>query len=782
MIKKIIAFLLLILMLPFITFSSYLILSVSAAQELWEIVILEQDFEGLTELPDGWFAHRGDWTVSDGKLRQTYVTDPYSDPAPAVLRLDEILSPENFRFEATVQFESAALAWSWIGLGFDMHYKEPFTYAGFSWETSNSESIGVTFGYYSDQSAYSQYSAYGVAPKDMSDGEPVRVRIEVRGEYGDIYFNDSPVIINAEIPRWEDGTFGLVMGYGATGSYSDIRITKLPDYPLSQATGNYIIDENYKSTFNGGGIDFSTGNIELVSNNKFPASPKTFEAWVKIPVDGGQRDGVIAGNGAIDGINGTSTINFGVKANGNPWLYWKEATGNVTDYAVPANVKIGDWVHIAIVQDSENHKLFCYINGNMANERLSSIVNETIPIRALKIGGDYLYNNPRYFPGEIAEIRVWSRALNQEEIQAHMNAKLTGSEDGLMANWRLGDELPDDVRVYQEWLEPKFAKGDYSIAVVPDIQYMTRFYPDTLDKMVDWIRDNAGKLNIKFMIQVGDLTDANTGTEWARVRDNFAKLDDVVPYAFVPGNHDYAGIIPAMRDTSTFNIYLPYSKYSQMSYFGGTYEEGKMDNTYYFFKAGNTEYMILCLEMTPRGPVIDWANKIITDNPDCSVIVATHSYLSYTGEHDNSNGYDITGNSGKGIWENLASLHENIIMVLSGHIHYDDIVMRADAGINGNIVHQFLTDIQTMDYYQGGIGMIALMTFSNNGRDVAVNWYSTKEDALFRDWNQFSFKIGTEPKIFDLTLILIIGGIVILGVLSMILVVAKRRSVSLKKS
>lgn len=496
--------------------------------------------------------------------------------------------------------------------------------------------------------------------------------------------------------------------------------------------------ENRKSP--GRGIDFSRGDMEFVSESKLAEPPKTFEAWVKIPADGENRDGVIAGNCALDGSYGVSTINFGIKENGNPWLYRKDAYGKTDDYTAPVNVKTGSWIHVAIVVDGEAQKLICYINGNMADEFLSPVIGDIAALRPIKVGGDYLYGNPRCFPGEIADIRIWSKKLTQKEIRANMSRTLTGTEEGLMKNWLAGDRLTG-LTVYREWLKPEFARGDYSIAIIPDIQIMTLLYPDVLDNMIDWIKDNAKKLNIKFAIEVGDLTEANSAAEWVRVRENFAKLDGEVPYAFVPGNHDYAGILPALRDTSEFNFYLPYSKYSKMPYFGGAYEEGKLDNAYYFFTAGDTDYMVLCLEMLPRASVVAWANRITKEHPGCSVIVTCHSYLNYTGERDGSDMYDTEGSSGSELWENFVSLHKNIIMVLSGHIHYDDIVMRSDKGIHKNIVHQFLTDVQEMDYYLGGVGMIALMTFSGEGNETAVNWYSTKKNALFRDCNQFSFKI-----------------------------------------
>ncbi|MCL2134007.1 MAG: metallophosphoesterase [Candidatus Bathyarchaeota archaeon] len=803
-----------------------------------EIIVLEQNFNGLTELPTGWNALTGDWSVSDGKLHQSYTSDVdavFTD-LPAMLTFGEDLAYlENFRFETNLQFKPSLLPYSYIGLGFDMHYQNPLTaagplmYAGFYYQTTFLEGLGVYFGGYTPNSAYPDFSfPSGAGPKDMSDGELVHITIEVYGEYGDIYFDDVLVVANAKIPRYEDGSFGLITGLGGAGSYDDIKITALP-YRLPSINTETLLDgvvglpylqklvtygdkvtlsitdgtlpsglslssngvisgtptdsgisaftvkaenakgddskelsitvtQKYLSSFTGIGTDFSSGTIELVSTMKLPATPKTFEAWVKIPTSS-QNVGVITGNGAIDGFNGLYTINFGVTADGNPWLCWKEGNGNVADYVAYANVKLGDWVHIAIVQDNENHRITCYINGNKADEQTFSIMENTIPIRPLKIGGDYLENNPRCFPGEIADIRIWSIIRTQTEIQENMNTPINGNAAGLMVNWWLDESngiykdhstQGNDAQIWHDWLAPEFAEGDYTIAVVPDIQNLSRYYPDVLDTMIDWIQNNAEARNIKFMIQVGDLTDTNSVEEWERVQYNFAKLDGVVPYAFIPGNHDYNGLI-TNRDTDLFNTYFPYNTYSQTPIFGGVYEEGKLDNAYYYFTADDTDYMLLCLEMAPRNFVLDWANEVVASNTDRYVIVVTHSYLSYNGEYDNSSGYDPTGNSGDAIWDKFVSQHANIIMVLCGHIHYDDLVMRIDTNMYGNEVPQLLTDAQDMDFYREGVGMIALLTFSNNGHDITVNWYSTKNDALFREWNQFSFSVAmnTDTVTFD---------------------------------
>ena len=50
------------------------------------------------------------------------------------------------------------------------------------------------------------------------------------------------------------------------------------------------------------------------------------------------------------------------------------------------------------------------------------------------------------------------------------------------------------------------------------------------------------------------------------------------------GNHDL-GKNSNKRDSELFNRYFPYDKYSKTRNFGGAFEEGKMDNVWYTFKA-----------------------------------------------------------------------------------------------------------------------------------------------------------------------------------------------------
>ena len=75
--------------------------------------------------------------------------------------------------------------------------------------------------------------------------------------------------------------------------------------------------------------------------------------------------------------------------------------------------------------------------------------------------------------------------------------------------------------------------------MVPDFDEYYPRHTHLMDAQTKWIADNAAKRNIAYAVQLGDLTNHNTASEWEVARQAFATLDGKVPYAVVPGNHDY---------------------------------------------------------------------------------------------------------------------------------------------------------------------------------------------------------------------------------------------------
>ena len=510
---------------------------------------------------------------------------------------------------------------------------------------------------------------------------------------------------------------------------------------------------NYESEFEGSGVDFSDGTTEIAAETVLEDTPHTFEAWVKLPSGLTDRAGVIAGNYFDASYDDIPLMSFEIFSNGHPRLYWKGKNVNVNYIADNINICIDDWVHVAITYDDENDKASCYINGEKIDEKeaLSDIVNINMPV---KLGGDYRGDNTRFFRGEIADVRIWSTVRTDEEIKESYNNTLDGDEEGLLANWTLDNENDgtyadnsengNNAHMYKEWLEPDIADGDYTIAVIPDTQYLAESYNDKFNKLTTWLKDNRDEYNIQLAVQLGDLVNINNDTQWQAAQKAMTILDGELPYVFAPGNHDESG-----RDTTLYNKYFPYSKYSEKDGFAGAQDEGSMDNTYHKFEINGVKFMNVCLEFGPNDDTIAWANKIISENPDYNVIISTHAYMYHNGAQINEDCKDWPSkysgredaNDGDDMWEKLVSQHKNICLVLSGHIGYPDLVTRYDTGANGKSIPQVLCDSQYMDGPYNAPGMVMLMTFHEGSNSVDVNWYSTDRDKLFRDKNQYVMQV-----------------------------------------
>ncbi len=96
------------------------------------------------------------------------------------------------------------------------------------------------------------------------------------------------------------------------------------------------------------------------------------------------------------------------------------------NYAVPTNT----WVHLAFVSDTATR---LYVNGV-----LQGTLSQTIPLPLKQLGARGLGTGDR-LKATIDEVRVWSVARSQAQIQASMNQRLSAAEPGLVAYWCFDD-------------------------------------------------------------------------------------------------------------------------------------------------------------------------------------------------------------------------------------------------------------------------------------------------------------------------------------------------------
>lgn len=163
------------------------------------------------------------------------------------------------------------------------------------------------------------------------------------------------------------------------------------------------------------------------SNSLNPAKkPMTIEAWI----NASSPDGAIAARG---GSNSGYAL---VVKKGRPRFLLRI---NDKVYGVTARQSVvGRWAHVAGVV-TEEKKLRIYIDGELSAAAETPSLMTGSPGQAMEIGADEgsgagEYESPFPFGGIIDELRIYHRALADEEIKEHAAnpGKRPGKEDGLV--------------------------------------------------------------------------------------------------------------------------------------------------------------------------------------------------------------------------------------------------------------------------------------------------------------------------------------------------------------
>ena len=507
------------------------------------------------------------------------------------------------------------------------------------------------------------------------------------------------------------------------------------------------------------------------------ATPLTLEALVKYPTYGGGSDAggkkgcginnVIFGN--YYGKTTSNVLNFGI-SNSNPAVYAIDSLGNSYMFIfdeVAINTEY--WEHIAITFDAEAGYAYCYQNGVLMqkisyNGELSGIDwsdNEFVHL----LGGDWQSERREYFKRKLAYVALYTDVREAAEIYADAKNGISTDDDALICYYDCVAGATDgvisdnkdgkyNITLTSPWVDVEERDPesyDYSIAIVGDTQNLTYSYPEALTTLYDWIVANAASKKIGFVVGVGDINEKDSDNEWILSSAEIEKLRDAgIPQSLVcGGTHDS---IPQ------FNKYLPYTEYVS-AYDGkviyGFYDDGSgeysLSNAYQLITIGDTPYMFLSLEWAPKSGHVAWANEVISAHPEYNVIISTHAYLAEDGTPFNTWHHatpDGTGtkeaHNGDELWNALVRKHENIVMVLGGHDTSEFVMKREVYGDHGNRIVEMMINPQHTDIIQGGTGMVAMLYFSNNGKTVDFEYYSTAKGKHYRTENQFSFEM---PKV-----------------------------------
>ena len=509
------------------------------------------------------------------------------------------------------------------------------------------------------------------------------------------------------------------------------------------------------------GLSFAKSTF-FKMDDKLPKTPLTLEAEIYVDPSMSVRVGSIFGN--YMGIR--QDWLFEIFENGVPRFYYSDAGGNVKDYKfTEVDVRTGDWVHIAFTFDYANGLMSVYLDGELAQSiDCTADLAEDITTFRFIVGGDGRSDNGNYFKGQIRSIAAYSDVRTAAEIAESAKNGINSYADDILVHYALNpnsgeddikDLSPNGFDIAKEWLDSYESNFEYaySFAVVGDTQWLSKYAPEKMEGIYDWILANQESKKIAHVFGLGDITEdwntANKEQEWIRAQQYISKLDGKLSYSLVRGNHD---------ESKYFLKYFANETY--MSQFDGFMVEGDIRNTYKFMTIGSTDYLFLTLDFGVSDEMIEWANEVVLAHPNHKVIVTTHGYQAFNQDPIDYDNVPTSGgmgsqndvdtnvgdnfrsyNNGQQVWDKFLSKHPNIILIMCGHTPFEDVVLLQTEGNHGNVVNQMAIDAQWMDPQKGGVGMVCMLYFSEDGTQMAVEWLSTDTGKYYQEHKQFTIDL-----------------------------------------
>ncbi len=288
----------------------------------------------------------------------------------------------------------------------------------------------------------------------------------------------------------------------------------------------------------------------------------------------------------------------------------------------------------------------------------------------------------------------------------------------------------EDKEPVKDYAYAFVAVGDTQVLCYNDAvkgtNYMSRIY--------DWIIENKEEKKIEYVFGLGDITDASLVREWEIAVETIRKLDGVVPYSMVRGNHD-----------QEFKFFRAFCDDAYAGQFEGFCDGFTVFNTWRTFSVCGDDYLMITLDHGPTDDELAWASGIIERYPEHRVIITTHWYLASDGMAGDVKDYGsakpIIDNHGTEIWDKLIKKHGNIFMIMSGHYSSRDIVVKQRVNPAGNKVTQVLIDPQGYDASVEHAGMIGIFYFSEDGKTIDVEYFSPIKNQYFKEKNQLTINI-----------------------------------------
>ncbi len=271
-------------------------------------------------------------------------------------------------------------------------------------------------------------------------------------------------------------------------------------------------------------------------------------------------------------------------------------------------------------------------------------------------------------------------------------------------------------------LEPSDNPFEARVMIVPDIQNYT--YLEERLKYLDAISDyyHTNKESIDVVLQVGDLSYHNLVCQYENAYNHFlGKFKQDEQIVFCLGNHDYGNNGKSDVRESNFPEYM-------MPPYNLRMEDSQWENYVRYVTMGGRVFGVLVLEFCTRNETLEWANSILSSDPQTPYILLLHVFLDQNGQmfdasnpkvknkgssHKDYQMGDGYKNDSREIFDKIIYNNPNVEMVVCGHCLTPNYInVNAEKNVLGEPVR--MIEVNYQHYTEGGEGMIGILDVVND--------------------------------------------------------------------
>jgi hypothetical protein len=273
----------------------------------------------------------------------------------------------------------------------------------------------------------------------------------------------------------------------------------------------------------------------------------------------------------------------------------------------------------------------------------------------------------------------------------------------------------------------------YSIMQITDTQYLSASDPTLYIKTANGIVNNTQTFNLQMVIHTGDIVDAcNDTTQWGNA--NAAQIvlyNNNIPYTWDAGNHDQMCTRRGAGNPNRPWIGMNYPAFNatrmeDKPYWVSDLFQGKNTATKFTYEGHN--FLIINMEYHANSTVINWATTLIQSYPNYSIIVATHEYITPSGNYD----------AWASALKTTLAAYPNVFLTMNGHYAKHHPTFQQMVGTR----EETMFDLQDANSRKGAAA-VRIFTFNTTSSAVIVSTYSVYSNIWLP--SPYSYSFSTSP-------------------------------------